>query len=157
MDGRTFDTLARRWSAGQSRRTMLKGLIGGAALAVVTPGAALASPPTRNEVLICDGDTEIFVEEKAVDRYLRKHPNAVVGACCRCIYQRYDPDEQAAYGSLCTTGGGGGLCSSGTVAGCTKDADCAGQDPYLTCVIGDPDCNDGGGMCAYILGDACTP
>jgi hypothetical protein len=135
---------------------VLKGLIGGAALIAVDPGAALAKPPIREMVTICDDGTDVQVEAKAVDRYLRKHPSAFLGVCnpCICIYDRYDPDEQAAYGSLCTTGGAGGLCSSGTGPGCTKDADCADSAPYTTCVIGDADCNEGGGMCAYILGDA---
>jgi hypothetical protein len=162
MDGRSFDALTRRWGAGQSRRLLLKGMIGGAALVAVGRGSALAKPPTENLVTICDNGTEVQVEEKAVERYLRKHPNAFVGSCTVCYcWDRYDPDEQALYGSLCFESLGG-LCSSGTQPGCTKDADCAGNGSYTTCVSVPSDwedfvCNDGGGMCAYGYGEACTP
>jgi hypothetical protein len=161
MDGRSFDALTRWWGAGQSRRTLLKGMIGGAALVAVNRGSALAKPPTNNLVTVCDDGTEVQVEAKAVARYLRKHPNAFVGTCTLCYcWDRYDPDEQALYGPLCFESLAS-LCSSGTEPGCTTDADCGGGDTYNTCVRVPSDwtepCNASGGTCAYGLGNACTP
>ena len=161
MDDQKFHGLARCWGAGQSRRTLLKSIIGGAALVAVNRGSALAKPPTTEPATICDNGTEVQVQAKAVDRYLRKHPDAFVGTCTLCYcWERYDPAEQTLNGSLCFESLAS-TCTSGTVPGCTKDADCGGGETYNTCVKVPSDwtepCNASGGMCAYGLGNTCTP
>jgi hypothetical protein len=51
MDGRGFDDLARRLATGRSRRSVLRGLIGGgAALVAARAGTALADPPAMVDV-----------------------------------------------------------------------------------------------------------
>lgn len=73
--------------------------------------------------------------------------SGICGDLCYCM-DRYDPDEQAAYGPMCG-GSTGNECNS-TLDGCLSSADCNQDSSYTTCVVA-PGCNASGGACAYPL------
>lgn len=89
MDGTKFDSLAKELARGISRRSMLKGLIGGGAAAVATTaGANLAIAQSDRLVTICHQTSsetrdrfEIQVAQQAVEQHLRKNPGDYAGAC----------------------------------------------------------------------------
>jgi hypothetical protein len=87
MDGRDFDDMTRRLAIGRSRRSVLKGLIGGAAaLASVRAGTALAGP--KDKVAIChltgNGQAHLItVSQSAIPAHLA-HGDDYLGTDAHC-------------------------------------------------------------------------
>jgi hypothetical protein len=86
MEGRGFDDFVRRLAEGQSRRSVLRGLVGGgAALVAARAGSSLAAP--KDKVTIChrpgtvDEET-LSVANSAVQAHLG-HGDSL-GACSTC-------------------------------------------------------------------------
>jgi hypothetical protein len=89
MDGRVFDEATRLLAGGRSRRSLLKGLVGGgAALFAAKAGAALAQPPEKKD--ICHWDEEIGThvwlavsEEAWINGHESQHAEDFLrGDCC---------------------------------------------------------------------------
>jgi hypothetical protein len=145
MDGTKFDALAKGLATGRTRRSVLKGLIGGSAAVVATKtGTALAGPGSASLVTICHatGSTtnpyvEIQVAQQAVEQHLQKNPGDAVGACeCVPVPVECTPD---ACGELYDNCGNfiqdctGGCCNA---IECASDA-CGPQLDTCGNVIGD--------------------
>jgi hypothetical protein len=129
MDGRNFDDLARKLATGVSRRTVLRGLIGGgAALGGLRGARAMAA----SKVTICHfppgnpGNLQLIeVGSGAVSEHLA-HGDTVYGGCC------VDADCPAMSGDC------------GVLAGCQADgsgtSSCVYADESAICDDGDA-CN----------------
>jgi hypothetical protein len=95
MDGREFDALTRRLAEPGTRRSVLKGILGGAAAVAATgAGAALAKPDPEKQVTICHdnngaGDySEMRLSPQSAANHLRKHPGDYEGPCV-CVEELY--------------------------------------------------------------------
>ncbi len=91
MDDHRFDDLTRRLATGRTRRSVLKGLVGGgAALLATGAGSALAKPSPEKKVTVCHYDAntgqhvEISIAQKALASHLQQHPEDEEGACEAC-------------------------------------------------------------------------
>lgn len=114
MDGNGFDALTRRLATGRSRRSVLKGLIGGgAAVLAAGAGSTLAKPSPDKKVTVChsDADTgqyyEISIATKALSKHLQNNRGDYEGACAvctpvHCQYSGWSPSSE------CSVACGGG-------------------------------------------------
>jgi hypothetical protein len=130
MDGRDFDDMTRRLALGRSRRSVLKGVIGGVAvLAGGRAGTALAGP--KDKVAIChltgNGQAHLItVSQSALPAHLA-HGDGYLGTDAHC----------SACGEACA---GNAACIHGACV--TDDAGCkAGYGPdangdCMLCPIG---------------------
>ena len=131
MDGKGFDDLTRKVAQGMSRRTMLRGLIGGgAAVVAARTGATLAAPAAKQDICHVEGNGSFHLINVSVnalpaheahgDGYLgtNAHCSACGDACSEidaCTPARCD-------GSSCNT-----------VSNCDTDQVCdSGQCIYPT-------------------------
>jgi hypothetical protein len=131
MDGNGFDDLTRQLATGRSRRSVLKGLIGGgAALLATGAGSTLAKPSPDKKVTICHYDAstgqyyEISIAQKAWPAHQRNNPQDTLGSCAACTpvdcqYGEWGPYEE------CTVPCGGGTQTSYREV--TVPADCGGD------------------------------
>jgi hypothetical protein len=94
MDGKRFDTLTRRLATTRNRRSVLRGLVGGAvAISVAGGGATWAAPDPAKKVTICHdnngaGDyVEITLSEQSARTHLFMHPDDHPGPCV-CVAPR---------------------------------------------------------------------
>jgi LPXTG-motif cell wall-anchored protein len=131
MDTRKFDDLTRSLAVGKSRRTVIKGLFGGAVGTIAVAGrpayGVLAQPVGCGSDDQCDGD-EICCE----------------GTCAaiECCIGDADPNARCPEGTSCFEG----VCDP--VLGCGSDDQCAGDEiccegvcAAIQCCIGDADPN----------------
>lgn len=87
MDGRRFDDLTRIVASSRSRRSILRGLVGGAAALVATKAGVSVAAPPHGKVDICQFDEEtgtyhlINVSTKAADAH-RAHGDRFTNADC---------------------------------------------------------------------------
>ncbi len=130
MDGNGFDDLTRRLATGRSRRSVLKGLIGGGAAVLATgAGSTLAKPSPDKKVTVCHYDAstgqyyEISIAKKALDKHLQNNPGDTLGACAACTPVDCQYGEWSGW-SECTVPCGGGTQISDREV--TVPADCGG-------------------------------
>lgn len=129
MDDRRFDDLTRRLARGHTRRSVLRGLVGGGAAVLATgAGSALAKPNPEKKVAIChfDADTglyhEISISRNALDAHLQQHPEDSEGTCsctpltCAELGCGQQPDG----------------CGATINCGCCTDADCGTNTGCIT-------------------------
>jgi hypothetical protein len=123
MDDRGFDALTRNLAAGRSRRSILRGLIGGgAALVAAKTGTALAAPAPKVDVCHWDKDTETYsvinISTNGWTNGHSKHANDYLRDDC-CI------DADCPEGDACTSY----TCDQGSCG--------AVSEPAVDCVVSD--------------------
>src|SRR5690349_4500204 len=128
MDDRRFDDLTRQLARGHTRRSVLRGLVGGGAAVLATgAGSTLAKPGPDKKVAVCHYDAgtgqfvEISISQKALPTHLQQHSEDQEGASS-CI-----PATCAELGCGQQSDG----CGATIDCGCCTDADC-GPDTDCT-------------------------
>lgn len=131
MDTRKFDDLTRSLAVGRSRRSMLKGLVGGAVGTIVVTNRPSYGVFAQNA---CSADSECADGEICC-----------VGTCraIQCCIDEVDPNARCPAGTSCFEG----YCDPGLL-GCESDDECAGDEiccgevcVALQCCIDDTDPN----------------
>jgi hypothetical protein len=111
MDGRGFDDLVRRLATGRSRRSVLRGVIGGgAALAATKAGTSLAALNDKVDICHFDGTTykRKSISESAVPEHLGHGDFRYIDCCTTADC----PTGACQAGSCCASGAPGG-CGDG--------------------------------------------
>ncbi|MGH2557536.1 MAG: hypothetical protein ACRDJH_00615, partial [Thermomicrobiales bacterium] len=147
MDGHRFDSLTRRLAAGTSRRAVLRGLIGGAAGALLGTRqhqAATAQDPLLGldldlNLLVCVGLNPLLAARVCIALNL---PHVAQAACenGRCVIKECDPGWADCDGNAAT----GCETPLGTPENCSGCGD--------VCASGV--CQDG--VCLLVNGEPCT-
>ena len=146
MDTHRFDDLTRSLASGSSRRTVLRGLLGGvAALTGFRAGSTAAAPAAKIDVCHYDADTgtyhKINISQNASDTHLAHGDNADIGCAegqtlntdtCACEAAGPCPDCNC-FSCWGTTEGEFFCVFAGTLGflfPCTSSADCPAERPY---------------------------
>ena len=115
MDGKGFDELTRKVAQGMSRRTMLRGLIGGGAAVVATKaGGSLAAPREKQVICHAEGNGSfhlINVSVNAIPAH-EAHGDGYLGTTAHC----------SDCGDACS---GGQDCCSGSCTNLGTNENCA--------------------------------
>lgn len=152
MDSQRFDDLTRSLSSESTRRTLLRGLLGGAAALVGLHATASAAPRGKVDVCHYDADSgtyhRINVNENALQAHLNHGDNSNVGCAsgyalntdtcvCERDFSAYACDK---FNDWAPT------CGSNDRGFCVINVDTEG----LVCVgsVMSPDCNSCEGGCA---------
>jgi hypothetical protein len=130
MDGNEFDNMTRRLAKGHSRRSILRGLVGGGAAVLATgAGSALAKPSPDKKVTVCHYDAstgqsvEISIAQKALAKHLQNNPQDYQGACAACTPVNCQYGAWSEWG-VCSAECGGGTQTS--TRGVVSQPSCGG-------------------------------
>jgi hypothetical protein len=114
MDDRRFDDLTKHLGRGHTRRSVLRGLVGGGtALLATGAGSALAKPSPDKKVTVCHYDAstgqsiEISIAQKALAKHLQNNQQDYQGACAACTPVDCQYEAWSDWGACSAECGGG--------------------------------------------------
>lgn len=121
MDTQRFDDLTRSLAPGASRRTLLRGMLGGAAALVgLRAASTAAAPPDKMDICHYDPDSGTYrlftVNENALDAHIAHGDNSSIG-CAEGFQLNLDSCEcESVVVDECLGIGASGCGSGGTCA-----------------------------------------
>lgn len=162
MESQRFDQVSRMMASGASRRTVLRGLFGGALAAAGLHAGGAAAPKEKVDICHYDADTGSYhwirVNGNAVEAHLAHGDNGDAGCpvgyefnaeACACVLAN---ECEIPDGSQCT---GGGFCAQDVESGknicvgngytestCSDHDDCGANRVCVVDTVDTPHCHD---------------